>query len=433
MHLVDQHAQIPAAGLDAAEGAEEVAARTLRLARPGDPRFDADRGEIRNLLAAGECHRIVELEAQRQVGNAGAFGGERHARSFLGARKDEQHVAGLDHAGELAAQRHLATDCAGAGFCGAAGLGGGELARLADRGGEGIGFLGAGFDQFQEARPVLGGGCELLAVGGRSASQQQRLRFPGVDPEGTFDQFARPALQAAALGLCEDIGVVGEQGRVLVDQGSGAFVGLRCFRETFEHLVRPGQHHPALVVVGVLPQLVDEAVEHGLDLFGSDARLPLQRVERARLAEQRIAGSSSERDEHQQGQSGLATAAVGGRRRGRRGHFFEQTALQFAFRLGEIGLGERTIAALAFEFGELVTEYRQVRFALAGVARKPWRAQQRWQEEGDDGDDQQGRGDEEGGHACPCRESCSCSSASARPCSSALRGWSLIARSRRRR
>ena len=63
LDLVDQQAQLVAAGLDAGQRAEEVATRALRLARLDDTRLDADGSEVRELLAARQRHRVIEAEA----------------------------------------------------------------------------------------------------------------------------------------------------------------------------------------------------------------------------------------------------------------------------------------------------------------------------------------------------------------------------------
>ena len=47
--------------------------------------------------------------------------------------------------------------------------------------------------------------------------------------------------------------------------------------------------------------------------------------------------------------------------------------------------------ALAFEFGELVAENRQIGFATVGAARGTWRSPQRRQQDGENGNDQQRR------------------------------------------
>jgi hypothetical protein len=108
---------------------------------------------------------------------------------------------------------------------------------FADGGCEGFGFLGAGFELGQQPRPVLGGGSELLSVAGCGAGQQQRLRLVGVELQRPLDQLGRLALQVAAIAPAEDLGIIGEQDRVLVDQRAGAAVGFGRLGKTFQDLV----------------------------------------------------------------------------------------------------------------------------------------------------------------------------------------------------
>jgi hypothetical protein len=134
-----------------------------------------------------------------------------------------------------------------AGFA-AAGLGA-DLACLADGRFERPGFLRTGFELCVQPRPVLGGGGELLSVACCGTGQQQRLRLVGVELEGSLDQLGRLALQLAVIAAAENIRVIGEQDRVLVDQRGGTAIGIGRFGKTFQHLVRTRQHDPALTVV----------------------------------------------------------------------------------------------------------------------------------------------------------------------------------------
>ncbi len=256
-----------------------------------------------------------------------------------------------------------------------------------------------GLDLKQQSPPVIGHSREILPFARCGTGSEQGLRVIGVDLQRTGEQLVRLAVKPAAVGLGQRVGVVGEQGGFAIEGGADAGERLGRFGEAPECLVGASEHDPALGIVGIGLEPVDQALQQTVDFLRTHARLRVHRIERLWVAEQGVATGCGERQRNEQGDRRVLCA---GTRHGRGGvfqrlDFFQQAALQFASGLFEIALAQRAFVTVALELAQLVAQDVQVGLAAVGGIRRRALAQQRAQQDGQDDQEQRGGAKEKAG------------------------------------
>ncbi len=253
----------------------QIAALRHRVTALRDPRADDDTCRARQLCLGRHGQVVVERETQRQVAHALAKNGQRHARTLDRTCEHEHRVVGtdpileprrkLDHAADARHDRGRGTiDCRRR--C-VSGWHPRQLPRLGDAAADLPRIAGVTAFDLDQPFPQAHGSLVVATVEGRSSSQGQRLGIVGIELEGTLDESRRLALELAALGHRQRVGVVGEQVRIVGTRAQRLPEGIDGLRVLAEHDLRAGEHQPAVTIVGPGLQTFGELVDHRRDLF----------------------------------------------------------------------------------------------------------------------------------------------------------------------
>ena len=175
----------------------------------------------------------------------------------------------------------------------------------------------------------------------------------GIDLQRLIDEFFRSPGKVAAVARGQQVGIVGQQLGIGLDQRPGLVVGALGFLGPMQGLVGTRQHGPTLQIIRLLLQLGRQRGHHTIDVGASDVTAG-HGIKPGRIAEQRVERNRGSRQGDREGDQRPARGSAPDQRSIRIAAVVDQTALDFAPGQFEIGLRQLSGGTVAIQFGQLI-------------------------------------------------------------------------------
>ena len=226
-----------------------------------------------------------------------------------------------------------------------------------------------------QSLPVVDGRLVITPLIGRHAGKPQRGGIFGFDLQGPFNERARLALEAAAVGHGQGVSITDHDHRLVTQFLVQTLHDVDRLIVTAHDDVGASQHQPAVYVVRVGLQALLQPVHHFIDGSGRGAMAGC----RIGTAQIHIQGQGSGGEQHRD--QGCRPAACRLRRRRRGGllfrDFLQQGSLKFMPDLFRLLLRQQAIILLRRQFLQLILVYTEVQAVIIAGLLPAGRAQQR--------------------------------------------------------